>query len=305
MQGKSYRRPLDTTSLALEFVRRVMGIEDIDKASIIATEVMNEEMVLEKLENKSSLNNTNYRNARYLSEDARKTLRKQIVSELIYLERLANDDDIILGKGGARPREIRKEKTAIIITGSPASGKSKVATILADHYGAFLLDSDYAKRKLPEYNDRRGGASYVHEESDSLVSGKQDSLFEYCIFEGANMAIPIVGKSLNTIEQLIEKIKQTDYSIHFVNVALDRCDCLTRAVNRFIETGRYVPLSYIFDEVANEPERIYYVVKRKYKNKKNSFSSFALLTNDVPKGQYPLIIEADKNSPVIGVFMKQ
>ncbi len=305
MQEKSYRRPLDTTSLALGFVRQVMGVEDMERAAVIATEVMNEEMVLEKLENKSSLNNTDYRDARYLSDDARETLREQILSELIYLERLPNDDDIVLGKGGSCPKDIRKDKIAIIITGSPASGKSKVATILADRYGAFLLDSDYAKRKFPEYIDRRGGASYVHEESDSLIFGKRYGLFEYCVFEGANMAIPLVGKSLSSIERIIEKIGQTDYTIHFVNVALDRSDCLTRAVNRFIETRRYVPLSYIFDEVSNEPERIYYIVKRKYKSKKKIISSFALLTNDVPKGQNPLIIEADKNSPVIDIFMKK
>lgn len=302
MTIQSYRRPLNNTKLALRFVERVMGEEDAKRAASIATRIMNEEIVLEELENKASYNNDEYRDALYLSEDQRELLREQIVSELIFLERLDDDDSIQLGRGGARPRRIRYDKIAIIITGPPASGKSKVATLLADRYGAFLLDSDFAKRKFPEYSDRRGGASYVHEESDMMIFGEDYGLFEYCVFEGANIAIPAVGKTENSIERVVNKIVQADYTVHLVNVCLDRYDCVCRAVRRLENTGRYVPLSYIFDEVSNEPERIYYIIKRRYRKKRRIIATFAQLSNDVREGELPYIIEADKDSPVNGVF---
>ena len=65
----------------------------------------------------------------YYNEEDRETLREQIVSELIYLERLDDDEKIKLGFGGARPKEVKRDKTALIITGPPASGKSKVASV--------------------------------------------------------------------------------------------------------------------------------------------------------------------------------
>lgn len=305
MSVQSYRRPLNRTDLAMDFVKRVIGEEDKKRANIIATRIMNEELVLGKLEDKSSLNSNDYRDAAYYNEEDRETLREQIVSELIYLERLDDDEKIKLGFGGARPKEVKRDKTALIITGPPASGKSKVASVLADQYGAYLLDSDYAKRKFPEYNDRKGGASYVHEESDTLIFGEDYGVFEFCVFEGANIVIPAVGKSENSLDRVISKIKLADYTIHLVNVCLDRYDCLIRAVNRFESTGRYVPLSYIFDEVSNEPERIYFITKRKYKKKKGIVSTFAQLSNDVPKGKNPYIIEADKESPVWTVYQEK
>ncbi len=305
MTVKSYRRPLNKTGLALDFVKHVMGEEDKRRANYIATRIMNEELVLGKLESKSSLNSNDYRDAAYYTEEDRETLREQIVSELIYLERVDDDEKIKLGIGGSCPKEVKRDKTAIIITGPPASGKSKVASALADQYGAYLLDSDYAKRKFPEYNDRNGGASYVHDESDTLIFGEGYGVFEFCVFEGANIVIPAVGKTENSLDQVIKKIKLVDYTIHLVNVCLDRYDCLIRAVNRFEDTGRYVPLSYIFDEVSNEPERIYFITKRKFKDRKDIVSTFAQLSNDVPKGKNPYIIEADKESPVWAVYQEK
>ena len=130
-------------------------------------------------------------------------------------------------------------------------------------------------------------------------------MFEFCVFEGANIVIPAVGKSENSLDRVINKIKLADYTIHLVNVCLDRYDCLIRAINRFENTGRYVPLSYIFDEVSNEPERVYFITKRKYKKKKSIVSTFAQLSNDVPIGNAPYIIEADKESPVWTVYREK
>ena len=86
--------------------------------------------------------------------------------------------------------------------------------------------------------------------------------------------------------------------MHIVNVALDRYKCTFRAYSRFKKTGRYVPLSYIFDEVGNEPERIYFQLKRKYLNC-SGFISFSQLSTDVEFGEQATVLETTESSPTL------
>lgn len=93
------------------------------------------------------------RDFEYRDDKIRKRLRLQIINELCSMKCLNNDDEIKLGKGGALPlTKVRNEKKLFYVIGPPASGKSGVANDICDSYGGVMLDSDYAKRKLPEYN---------------------------------------------------------------------------------------------------------------------------------------------------------
>ena len=69
----------------------------------------------------------------------------------------------------------------------PASGKSTIANSIADLYGAYIIDSDFAKRKIPEFG-HEFGASIVHEESSIITFGSRKpkyndefSLYEFCV----------------------------------------------------------------------------------------------------------------------------
>lgn len=290
------RRPLETTKEVERFVRDILRIPRANRSKVVA-QIQGAEIALEKFESHPSGVFEDYRNPEYLTEESRLELRNQILAELISFECLENDDNIILGKGGAKPTETQSNAFAYIVSGAPASGKSTVSDRLARENGAYILDSDYAKRKFPEFDSFFGGASLVHEESDSIIFSPTDSLFEYCIYSKHNVVIPMVGKTFSSVEKICTRLIESEYKIHIINVALDRYECVSRAYKRYESTGRYVPLSYVFDEVGNEPERTYFLLKRAYEHDEN-FLSFSQVSTDVKRGELPRILESDENSPI-------
>lgn len=139
--------------------------------------------------------------------------------------------------------------------GPPASGKSGVSSKIADIYGCYILDSDYAKRKLPEYNNQIGAASLVHEESDALVFG-DNGLMDRCVAMKNNVVIPKIGWNMKSVLDMCKSLKSAGYKVYLISVDLDRQKATQRAYNRFIKTKRYVPLSLVFDNYGNQPTLI-------------------------------------------------
>ena len=295
----SLRRPLNTRILAEDFAEGIFDMAVAEELSVISSDIFNAEMALEQIETHPTLTHSDYRCREFRNKRQRDLLRKRILTELIENTRLPNDDEIRLGRGGAKPDKPGGEAQAYVVSGAPASGKSGIAVRLADETGSYILDSDYAKRKLPEYAETIDGASLVHEEADSIIFGSDKSLFEYCVYSRFNMVIPVVGKTYKSMESIILRLWSCGYSVHLINVALDRKKCVCRAYERYKLSSRYVPLSYIFDEVGNEPERIYFQMKRQYLNS-DVLSSAAQLSTDVDKGEAPLVLEASDNSPIAG-----
>lgn len=222
------------------------------------------------------------RDFEWREDKKRKKLRTQIVEELYTQQRLDNDDIIELGQGGAAPQTMpKKERKAIYLIGPPASGKSTIASIVADVYGAYIIDSDYAKRKLPEYKNQIGGASLVHEESSHLVfDTNSDSLIFRCLEQGNNIVVPKIGDNLESIIKFADDFKSIGYSVYLISIDLDRQKATQRAYYRYKDTSRYVPLSLIFDKFSNQPTLNYFKVKQRYKS---LFAGFAQISTDVPK----------------------
>ena len=298
MSTPGCRRLLNTNKLAEDFIKKTlctkMSCKNIDK---IAEDIVNAEIGLAELEKSPTSTHDDYRSNKYRDPQKREELRETILYELIYSGQLKSDDDIRLSRGGAKPREVKSDMCAYIVSGPPASGKSAIASKLAAQNGAYMLDSDYAKRKFPEYKSYTGGASLVHKESDEIVFGSENSLFEYCIYSRHNVVIPLVGRTYKSVEQICERLIGAGYNIHIINVVLDRYECVVRAYNRYKKTKRYVPLSYIFDEVGNEPERVYFLLKRKYCGA-SGFASFSQVSTDVKPGENAKLIEATEYSPL-------
>lgn len=230
------------------------------------------------------------RDFEWRDDEKREQLRNRIISELFKLPRLENDDCIKLGHGGALPKtKVLSERKVVYIIGPPAAGKSGIASKIADLYGAVLLDSDYAKRKLPEYTNQIGAASLVHEESSELIfNTKKDSLVSRCLSNGYNVVIPKIGDDIDSIIDFCEKISAINYSVFLVSVDLDRQLATRRAFQRYLETGRYVPLSMIFDKYSNQPTLNYFYLKQRHYG---LFSGFAQFSTEVPKGTPPIITE--------------
>lgn len=290
-------RPLYDKRLVQHFVENILEISKPDELKVAVNKITSAELKLPNTKNKTTLKHDSFRDPNYVDEKSRIQLRNQIFEELISTERPEDDDKITIGYGGALPRgtEVKSENQAYIIIGPPASGKSSISNKVSDHYGAIILDSDFAKRKFPEYSEDYG-ASLVHEESTAIVFGEQDvteyNMLEYCCAVGHNIVIPRIGHNVAPILKLTDKLKEYNYEVHITLISLDRKKATQRAYYRFLETGRYVPLTLIFDGYANDPILSYYRLKDK-----TCFKSYGKISTDVKKGHSPILVEGSEGNP--------
>ena len=309
-----YLRPLHTLDLATGFVSIVLDLNDkgisllncdLDSVDRVSKRLMKAELLVAHTKSQETLTSTEQRFRNYKTEVSRQMLRVKIFEELIKLKRLDNDDDIKLGSGGALPQSpICNDKIAYIITGLPASGKSRVANSICDKFGAIVVDSDYAKRKIPEFEEEFG-PNIVHEESSLITFGRSEdkyseepNVFDYCVSQGINMVLPKIGHSLSSLEQLRDKLISYGYKVHLTLVSLDRQKSTTRALVRFLKTNRYVPLSLIFDCYGNEPTLTYYRTKKCPK-----WASVGKISTDVGPEELPIVKDVSDGNPV-ELFMR-
>jgi len=280
------------------FLRHVLDFDPSGLEGIIPDIVEGEIGILKAPYEKQTYSSNAYRDKNFFDEESRAQLRNVIVNELMLKTRLENDDDICLGKGGALPVSgIVRNRQAFILVGLPASGKSFIACHIADNFGAIILDADFAKRKLPEYSAYTFGASLVHEESSMIISNPDPqipSLALKCIDLEYNLLFPKIGQDINRIIDLAKFLHSRKYEVHLTLVSLLRQKATIRAIHRYYETKRYVPIGLIFDGYGNDPCLTYYVVKNKLYN---FISSYGAISTDVPKGQLPYCIDLLYDNP--------
>lgn len=246
-----------------------------------------------------TLTSHNNRHRKHRDEDARQLLRRSVLTDLITLERLDDDDEIELGRGGAMPRGKSPvaQRNAYFIVGLPASGKSTLVSKTADELGAVIVDSDFAKRKLPEFDGTLAGANLVHKESSHIVfgGGGAESLLGYCTTNGLNIVIPTVGANVGDVLAEAQALKSAGYKVHLSATILCRDEAAKRATSRFLKTKRYVPLGLIFDGYANDPLMHYY--QQRCQHASNPF--WASIGSYHTGGHTPGAVEfTDKSNPV-------
>lgn len=196
-----------------------------------------------------------------INTEERKELRLDIIKELY-------------GKGAKK-----KEKQAYLIIGLPASGKSSMANPLEAETGSLIVDSDMAKERLPEFIESDGRrADQVHLESQVIA----EEVLKIAMNNGDNIVLPIVGKSEKSIMSKHDKLKEAGYDVHLRLVDLPIEKTIERAVNRYRETGRLVPIDYITNEVGYKPVQNYVIME-----KKGLFASYEAISTDVKYGEKP------------------
>lgn len=231
--------------------------------SKIAKKIRDAESAVGQTKKDPTFNSERNRVPEFRDDVSRERLRERIVTELINFDRLDDDEEIRLGIGGAKPKDIAPTPSskAYFVTGLPASGKSTLVTKIADHLGAVILDSDFAKRKLPEFDNTFAGANLVHKESSSIIWGgpeQKPSLFGLCKAHNLNVVVPTVGQDYNDLNERCALFSCAGYEVHLTTTTLPREIATVRALERFLTTGRYVPLGLIFDAYANDPLMNYY-----------------------------------------------
>lgn len=294
-------RQLNTFELVEHFLVNALDMNIDGNNYDIVPKIVTTELNIDNFDDKKTTNRSNsYRNLNYRSDKVRIELKEQIIKELLTKKRLDSDENIQLGKGGAMPRSpLVQEKQAYIVIGLPASGKSGISNKIADEFGAIILDSDYAKRKLPEFNSLPFGATLVHEESTEIIFGTEEvngfkSLLYVASDYDINVVIPKIGNNPKGISDLVDILESLHYGCHLILVDLDRKKATQRALHRFNETQRYVPLGLIFDSYSNNPTITYYTLKRDFAEK---FVSFGAISTDVPKGRKPKVLEYQDSNP--------
>ncbi len=178
--------------------------------------------------------------------------------------------------------EIRREKRLDIVIGLPASGKSSaLVEPISEMYHSRIIDSDEAKKLLPEYNDG-WGAGIVHKESQ-LIADRQ---FKAAVRKGENITYPRVGGDCDELTDIIAAVKKQGYSVYIHFNELDRNKALGRMINRFLETGRYIKPELV-TKYGNGISATYETLK----NRSELVDGFSKWNNDVPLGCRPKLIE--------------
>lgn len=251
---------------------------------------------------RGTLRHERTRHPRHASPKARGLLYVRILFELMAWPRPKKDDDVRLGRGGALPPScpVNQKRKAFLVLGPPASGKSTISNRLADQHAAVILDSDYAKRKLPEYSDGIL-APAVHTESVALIWGPETSkanstkrtsaevptgLLDLVVTYGHNLVFPTTGSSTRTIRELRKRLREESYETHLVLVDLPPEKATLRAIHRFKKEQRYVPLAYVLDEVKDRPKRTFERIKSD-----PEWTSWAEYSTDVPRNMQPSLVD--------------
>ncbi len=301
-----FSRPLNHNDVVEDFLQITLQLDykkDKKKLRGIVAKIVDGELGVSKFNvGAQTLSVLSMRSSEYRKENDRWNLRKQVIQELWTQKRLEKDDKIKLGKGGALPiaSDVKNGKQAFILIGLPASGKSAIANEIAEDYGAVVIDSDYAKRKLPEFSDHLYGASIVHEESQQITFGFESantdlkSLYKVCVDSGANIVIPRIGQNPVSIINLAQTLKEVNgYKVHLVLISLPKRDATIRAVYRFAASERYVPLGLIFDGYGNDPSHCYYYLRTKYSELFESMGAVSTSSRSLKQ------VDVKENSPVL------
>lgn len=145
-----------------------------------------------------------------------------------------------------------KEGKLLVVTGLPGSGKSSGEVInFLNNYGAIEFDNDIAKAVpcLAKFYNGGLGANTVQ----PIVSEAQKLVQEKLIKEKYNIVLPTVGSKYNKICKMLSLYADADYNeIDIIHVKVSSVTSINRAFKRFIESGRYVPISYIEGMKSNE-----------------------------------------------------
>ena len=153
---------------------------------------------------------------------------------------------------------VRNERRADIIIGLPASGKSSaLVDPISSRHGSMLIDSDEAKKLIPEFDDGFG-AGYVHEESKLVVGQVIDDTTN----QGRNIVLPIVGSDYEKLKKQIDMLRQKGYTVHIHMADIDPNIAAGRNMRRFAETGRFVDLAVTSFKYGNKPREVFEKVKK-------------------------------------------
>jgi predicted kinase len=152
--------------------------------------------------------------------------------------------------------ELKREGKVFILLGPPGAGKSTIAGPLSAEHGAYEIDADAAKVRVPEFGSV--GTAPVHRESmDVAQRARTDALRR-----GDNIIVPSLGRSPQKLQTLIETLQKNNHEVHLILADIPHQLAAQRALMRWLEVDRLVDPLYIQEEVRDLPQQTYEALKQ-------------------------------------------
>lgn len=188
--------------------------------------------------------------------------------------------------------EIAQERRADIVIGAPAAGKSSVLVDpLSEQHKSRVIDSDDAKKLLPEYDEGKG-AGNVHRESSMI----RNDLLVRAVENGDNLVWPTVGDKLDKLLRDIQNFRDNGYSVYLHLNELSASKATGRALGRYLSEGRFVDPEVVL-KVGDKPTQNYNYIRQQ----EGLIDGYSHYSNDVPRGEKPILYEAgDTRRPLEG-----
>lgn len=206
----------------------------------------------------------------------RQKLRSEVLEQIYQRGSYSNETHDYTG-------EIAQERRADIVIGAPAAGKSSVLVDpLSEQHKSRVIDSDDAKKLLPEYDDGKG-AGNVHRESSMI----RDVLKQRAIARGENIVWPTVGDKLDKLLSSIQEFRDNGYSVYLHLNELSAGKATGRALGRYLSTGRFVDPEVVL-KVGDKPTQNYNYIRQQ----EGLIDGYSHYSNDVPRGEKPILYEA-------------
>lgn len=148
-------------------------------------------------------------------------------------------------KEGLNPNAKSDNPVAVILMGSPASGKTTTGRPFAEKIlggqQVTVIDPDSIKAKSHGFQGWNAGA--FHDES-AIIAEKM--IMPRATQERHNMLIDITGQNSTKVSEMAKNLKALGYTIGVVHIDVNDKTALGRASQRFNKpNGRWVPYSYI------------------------------------------------------------
>ena len=139
-----------------------------------------------------------------------------------------------------------------------------------------FTESGVVAAELYEF-DNGIGAGAVHEESKVI----SENALDFALGEGDNIVLPIVGGNYEKLVAQIEQFRALGYE-----VAVHLCDlpsnkAIGRAIGRYLNTGRYIPMDVLYGYGNKPKENFYRLIQEGIIHEYSEYS------NDVGYGEPP------------------
>ena len=154
--------------------------------------------------------------------------------------------------------ELKKDYQFELVLGLPASGKStRVVDPDSEAMGAFILDVDMIKERIPEYQESHGaGADAIHFEGMMIF---KDAIKEFLDgdFAGTNAILPIVSTDLDELmEDYIKPFEAAGYNVKVKFCPAEPNEAAARVVMRELAGGQLINSNIAFN-FGYKPQEVY------------------------------------------------